>query len=141
MGNTNFDTVVAAIIGDVTGNLNGQVTYPTVAATATADGSGAGAIAAAGLIQFVAVTSANANHIVTLPAPTPGAIVILANGATGYELRSSAPATIAINAGSGANAESAIAASSIVLIVCTSATTWQGITLAGTTLAAIEAAA
>ena len=68
-------------------------------------------------------------------------IIILRNGATGYELRSSAPATVAINGGAGANAESAIAASTMVIAICTTATTWQAIGLAGTTLAAVEAAA
>lgn len=150
MGTTNFDAVRAAtlagaltgnITGNVTGNVTGQVTYPAVARTATADGTTTGTIAAAGLLQFVTVTSDDANKIVILPAPTPGTIVILRNGATGYELRSSAPATIAINGGAGANAESAIAASTMVIAVCTTATTWQAIGLAGTTLAAVEAAA
>lgn len=145
MGTTNFDTVAAAFVGsvtgNVTGNLTGQVSYTSVARTATADGTTTGTIADAGMLQFVAVTSANAAHIVILPTPTPGTIVILANGATGYELRTSAPATIAINGGSGASAESAIAANTMVIAVCTTATTWQAIGLAGTTLAAVEAAA
>ena len=150
MATTNFDAVQAAtltgalmgnITGNVTGNVTGQVTYPAVARTATADGTTTGTIAAAGLLQFVTVTSDDANKIIILPAPTPGTIVILRNGATGYELRSSAPATIAINGGAGANAESAIAANTMVIAVCTTATTWQAIGLAGTTLAAVEAAA
>lgn len=146
MGTTNFDAVQAAALagaltGNVTGNVTGQLTYPAVARTATADGTGTGTIAAAGALQFVTVTSDSADKIVILPAPTPGTIVILRNGATGYELRSSAPATVAINDGAGASAESAIAASTMVIAVCTSATTWQAIGLAGTTLAAVEAAA
>ena len=141
MGTTNFDAVAAAFVGNVTGNVTGQLTYPTVARTATADGTGTGTIAAAGLLQFVTVTSDDANKIIILPAPTPGTIVVLRNGATGYELRSSAPATVAINGGSGAGAESAIAASTVVIAICTTATTWQAIGLAGTTLAAVEAAA
>ena len=145
MGTTNFDAVAGAFIGNltgnVTGNVSGQVSYPTVARTATADGTGTGTIAAAGGLQFVTVTSDDANKIVNLPTPTPGVIVILRNGATGYELRSSAPATVAINGGAGANAESAGAAKTMVIAVCTSATTWQAIGLAGTTLAAVEAAA
>lgn len=146
MGTTNFDTVeaafVGAVTGNVTGNIAGQITYPaTVAATATETGATTGTIAAAGLLQFVTVTSANANHIIILPAPVPGTIVILRNGATGYELRTSAPATVAINGGAEANAESAIAANTMVIAVCTTATTWQAISLAGTTLAAVEAAA
>ena len=146
MGTTNFDAVVAAALtgpltGNVIGNVTGQVTYTVMARTATADGTGTGTIAAAGMLQFIPVTSDDANKIIILPAPTPGTIVILRNGATGYELRSSAPATIAINGGSGANAESAVAANTMVIAVCTTATTWQAIGLAGTTLAAVEAAA
>ncbi len=134
MGITNFDVVQAALSGQL-------AAYPTAARTATADGSGTGTIAAAGMLQFVTVTSADANHIVVLPTPTPGTIVILRNGATGYELRSSAPATVAINGGAASNAESAIAASTMVIAVCTSATTWQAIGIAGATLAGVEAAA
>lgn len=116
--------------------------YLTNAArTATADGTGTGTIAAAGLIQFIPVTVDDANKIIVLPSPTPGTIVILKNGGTGYELRTSAPATISINGGAGANAESAIPANAMVIAICTSATTWQAIQLAGTTLAAVEAAA
>jgi len=137
---TNFDAVVASAF---TGNLTGQLAaYPTAANTATADpGGGTGVIADAGMLQFVTVTSANAAHVITLPTPTPGTIVILRNGATGYELRSSAPATVAINGGAGAGAESAVAASTMVIAVCTSATTWQAIGIAAATLAAVEAAA
>jgi len=116
--------------------------YPTdVAVTATSDGLTTGTIADKGLLQFITVTSSNANNIVVLPTPTPGTIVILRNGATGYELRTSAPGTISINGGAGANAESAIAANSMVIAICTSATTWQAIGIAAATLAAVEAAA
>lgn len=144
MADTNFDTLVATtftgnLVGNVVGNVQGQLTYTTAAVTATA--TTGTAIADAGMIQFVTVTSDNADKIVILPTPTPGAIVILRNGATGYELRSSAPATISINGGAGANAESAIAANTMVIAICTSATTWQAIGIAATTLAAVEAAA
>lgn len=144
MADTNFDTLVATtftgnVVGNVLGNLQGQLTYTTAAVTATA--TTGTAIADAGMIQFVTVTSDNADKIVILPTPTPGAIVILRNGATGYELRSSAPGTVAINGGAGAAAESAIAANTMVIAVCTTATTWQAIGLAATTLAAVEAAA
>lgn len=109
--------------------------------TATAAGDGTGAITATGLVTFVTVTSDSANKIITLPAPVVGLVVLLTNGATGYELRTSAPATIAINGGAEADAESAIAASTLVWAVCTSATTWQAWSITGTTLAAVEAAA
>lgn len=138
MGTTNFDAVVAAALA---GPLTGPVNYTTGARTATADGTGTGTIAAAGKLQFVAVTCDDANKIVVLPAPVPGTIVILRNAGTGYELRTSAPATIAINGGTAANAESAIAANTMVIAICTTATAWQAIGLAGTTLAAVEAAA
>jgi hypothetical protein len=141
MGNTNLDTLVASLTGDVTGNVTGQLNYTTVARTATSDGLTTGTIADAGMLQFVTVTSAGANNIIVLPTPTPGTIVILAVGSNGYELRSSSPTTIAINGGTGASAESAMAADSIGVVFCTSATTWQGWDLAATTLAAIEAAA
>lgn len=150
MGTTNLDALVATtvaaaftgnITGDVTGNISGQLTYATATRTATADGLTTGTIADAGMLQFVTVTSDDANKIIILPTPTPGTIVILINGATGYELRSSTPASIAINGGSGANAESAIAASTIVIAVCKTATAWAAIGLAATTLAAVEAAA
>lgn len=126
--------------------INGALTlanlvYKTVARTATADGTGTGTIAASGLIQFVTVTSDDANKIVVLPAPTPGTIILLVNGGTGYELRSSDPATVAINGGTGASAESAIAASTLVIAVCKTATAWAAYSLVGTTLAAVEAAA
>lgn len=112
-----------------------------VAITATSDGLTTGTIADGGRLQFVAVTSANANNIVVLPTPTPGTIVVGYVGANGCELRSSAPATVAINGGTGASAESAIAANMMFVAFCTSATTWHGFTVTAATLAAIEAAA
>lgn len=116
--------------------------YTTVARTATADGTGTGTIADAGMIGFVTVTSASANNIVVLPTPTPGTIVILAVGANGCELRSSAPATVAINGGTGATAESALAASMMAVMICESATSWKGFSMASDgTLAQVEAAA
>lgn len=121
------------------GAVLGGLVLAETAVTATSDGLTTGIVPADA--AFVTVTSANANNIVTLPAPVVGKVVILRNGATGYELRSSAPASIAINGGAGANAESAIAASTMVIAVCTTTTTWQAISLAGATLAAVAAAA
>lgn len=91
----------------------------------------------------VFVTSSNADHIVILPAPTVGRVIVLIEESTvGYEIRSSSPATIAINDGTGTNAESAIPASNIVVLVCASSTKWVGTkqTLAGVTTP-LEAAA
>lgn len=111
------------------------------ARTATETGATTGTIAGGRLLNIVAVTSANAAHIVILPAPTPGTIVVAYVGANGYELRSSAPGTVAIGGGAEAGAESAIPAASIAVVFCTSATTWVGFTITAATLAAIEAAA
>ncbi len=147
MGTTNLDALELASTLAVAGaatfsdGISGSITYTSVARTATSDGTGTGTIAAAGLLQFVAVTSGNVAHIVTLPTPTPGTIIVLYVGANGFELRTSAPATIAINGGAGADAESAIAANQMVCVVCTSATTWHGWEITGATLTAIEAAA
>lgn len=112
-----------------------------VARTASADGLTTGTIADAGKIQSITVTSADANNIVVLPTPTPGTLVVLCNAGTGFELRTSAPATISINGGAEANAESAIAANTMVIAYCKSATAWAALSLVGTTLAAVEAAA
>ena len=93
-----------------------------VARTATADGLTTGIVADG--TTYVEVTSASADNIIVLPTPTPGNIVWLYCAANGYELRSDTPASVAINGGTGAGAESAIAAGSLVRCVCTSATTW-----------------
>jgi hypothetical protein len=93
-------------------------------------------------IQMVIPTWGNANNILILPAPVPGRIVIVAGAATGGELRTTDPATIAINGGSGANAESAVAANQMVILICESATSWKAITIASNgTVAGLEAAA
>lgn len=130
-----------AVIAGAAGLVSG-LQFPSVARTATADGLTTGTIADAGSLQLVTVTSGNADHIIVLPTPTPMTIVILQNGATGYELRSSAPATVAINAGAGAGAESAIPASSTVIAICVSATAWKAFFLdADSDVAKVEAAA
>lgn len=95
---------------------------PNTAVTATADGLTTGIIP--DTATFVTVTSANADHIVALPTPTPGHVVQIKNGATGYELRSSAPETVSINGGAEAAAESAIGANVLVTCTCVSATAW-----------------
>lgn len=109
-------------------------------ATATADGLTTGTLTAGS--QFVTVTCDDANKIIVLPAAVPGTRVVLINGGTGYELRSSSPTTISINGGTGADAESAIGASTVVYITCVSATAWVGYqqNTAGV-LAAVEVAA
>ena len=113
-----------------------------VAATATSDGSGTGTLRENLLVQFVVPTWVGANNILVLPSPQPGKIVIIAGAATGGELRTSAPATIGINGGTGTDVESAVAANQMVVAICESATSWKAITIAsdGTT-AGLEAAA
>lgn len=118
------------------------VAHPVVPRTATADGLTTGAIAEAGKLQVVIVTSGNADHIIVLPPPVVGTIVVLHNGATGYELRTTDPATIAINAGTGSAGESAIAANSTCIMICVTTTAWKGFFLdADSDLAKVEAAA
>lgn len=111
------------------------------ARTAVADPGGGTGVISAGT-TFVQVTSGNAAHVITLPAPVVGQIVVINVGANGYELRSSDPATIAINGGSGAGAESALAANTTAVMICVSETAWKGFFLdADSDVAKVEAAA
>ncbi len=105
----------------------GLITSPAIqtsatARTATADGLTTGAIEAG--TSFVTVTCDDANKIVSLPIPAISHVVQLRNGATGYELRTNDPGTVSINGGTGADAESEIAANSLVTCVCDTALTW-----------------
>lgn len=95
---------------------NLTIAQETQARTATADGTGTGTISvpASGSVS-VPVTSANANHIVVLPEDVAFTTVVLEVIATGYELRSHDPATVGINDGRGANAESAIPANTVTV--------------------------
>ena len=102
----------------------GGIQCAAVARTATVAGATTGTIVDG--TTYVTVTASDANHIIILPTPTPGNIVWLYVGATGYELRSDTPASVAINGGTGAAAESAIGANVLVRMVCTSSTTWIG---------------
>ena len=127
---------------DGAGTLQPLGVNPTVSATATATGATTGTLTDLGVDFTVLVTSTNADHIIILPAPVVGRTIRLLNqSATAYELRSSTPASIAINGGTGASAESAIPASSVATITCRLATGWIGHTITGATLASIEAAA
>lgn len=110
------------------------------ARTATTTGATTGTISPAS--THVTVTSDSVDKIIILPAPVVGKKLTIHAGATGFELRSSAPATIAINAGSGADAESAIAAASTCYLECVTATAWKGYFLdADSDVAKIQAAA
>lgn len=97
----------------------------TESRTATADGTGTGAISSpvSGSV-VVTVTSGNVNHIVTLPNSAIGDVFCLLPTATGYELRTHAPASVGINAGVGANAESAIPADTRVVAQRVTATNY-----------------
>ena len=91
--------------------------------------------------QFVSVTSGNSDHIVVLPAPVVGNIIHIHVGANGCELRSSTPASIAINGGAGGAAESALPANSLTICICVEATKWFAFEIAANgTPSATEAA-
>ena len=130
-GILDIDVTGAATVDADSITLTGAVTAATgvqssaVARTATDDGSGNGTIAAGTSVVLVDADS-DANHIIVLPAPVVGNIItIIENGTTGYELRTSTPASIGINGGTGANAESAIAgAITYIRCVCVSSTSW-----------------
>lgn len=132
-----------AVVVDASKIISGLL-FPKTARTVTADGTGTGTIAAgAGQLQVIVVTSDDANKILVLPAPVVGIIIVIINGTTGYELRSSDPATIGINGGTGAGAESEIPASTTAILICETATNWKGFQMssAAGTLAAVEVAA
>lgn len=138
-GTTIFKITESGVEGNLVGNVTGYA-LKSEARTATADGTGTGTISAG--TTHVAVTASNAAHIITLPAPVPGLKITLQNGATGYEIRSSDPANISINGGKGANAESAVAAATTVIVECVSATAWIGSTVAADgTVGVLQAAA
>lgn len=124
-----------------TGGVVGAAIKPVTGVTATTAGATTGTIPAGA--TFVTTTaSADANHIIILPAPVVGTVLFIAGNSRGYELRTSAPATIAINGGAIANAESAVGANVDVMLVCMSATRWIAWTIAANgTFAALEAAA
>ena len=122
MAQTNFDQLDVAGAVSVDSISSAKIQKTATARTATADGTGTGQIAAG--TSFVTVTSADANNIITLPAPVIGTEITLRNGGTGYELRTSDPATISINGGAAANAESAIGANVTVVCRCVTATAW-----------------
>lgn len=131
----------SALTGAVTfGDTVSGVTYLPYQATATATGATTGTIPDG--TNHVTVTSDDANKIIILPTSNVGHEIWIHNGATGYELRSSTPASIAINGGTGADAESAIAANSTCVLRCVTTTAWKGFFMdADGDLAKIEAAA
>ena len=118
---TNASTL--AVTGAQTNTLGQQ--NAAVTHVATDDGTGTGTIAAGTSVVSVNADS-DANHIIILPAPVIGNVIrLIETGTTGYELRTSAPATIGINGGTATNGESAVAgAITVTQCVCVSATNW-----------------
>lgn len=82
------------------------------------------------LYQIVIPTWGNANNVLTLPAPDPGKIVVVAGAATGGEIRTTSPTTVSINGVTGTNFESALPANVMAILICESATNWKGFTIA-----------
>ena len=99
-----------------------DIANPT-AITATDTGATTGTIPAGTKAVDIDADS-DANHIVILPAPVVGHIIFGKVDGTGCELRSSAPATIGINGGTGASAEMALAANVPFVAICVSTTNW-----------------
>ncbi len=139
-------TIASALTVSGASTLTGAVTATAgvqssaVSVTAT----DAGAAIPAGTAVALIDADSDADHIVILPAPVVGNVIILIeDGTTGYELRSSAPATIGINGGTGSNVESAVGgAITYTRCVCVSATSWIANTFAADgTEAKLEAAA
>jgi len=118
----------AAFSVGTTSTFTGAATFTAgqqSSAVARTAGDGTGTALIADGTTYVTITAGgDANSWVTLPTPTPGNVVWMYIGATGCELRSSDPATIAINGGSEADAESALPANTLHRAICTSATTW-----------------
>lgn len=114
--------------------------FTSAAATATSDGTTTGTIAA-GQTFVTAANGGDANNIIVLPAPSVGHIVLIKTTGA-LELRSSTPASISINGGTGASAESALPANCLAILVCVSSTAWLGLQIASNgTVGGIEAAA
>ena len=132
-GYTNFTKVYApdgfvgdtagVHVGDMQGTNNGA-SFRNQDVVATDTGATTGTIL--NTVTHASVTSAGATKQVILPAPVVGRTLTIDVGANGFDLKSSAPATIAINGGKGATVKSAIAANSTCYLICVSATAWKG---------------
>lgn len=116
----------AAIAGSklaLTGVITPAMENVAEAVTATDAGDGTGQISVTA--RFVTVTTDSADKIVTLPASVVGKVIQLKNGATGYEIRTTAASSIKINdIVSGSTNEAAIPATALVTCTCVSATEW-----------------
>lgn len=116
----------AAIAGSklaLTGVITPAMMTVAEEATATATGATTGLISVTA--TFVTVTCDDATKIITLPASVVGKVIRLKNGATGYEIRTTAASSIKINdVVSGSTTEAAIPATALVTVTCVSATEW-----------------
>lgn len=109
------------------------------AVTATTDGSTTGTVPDG--TSFAVVTSSASSKQVILPAPTPGLLVRLYVGANGFDLKSSTPASVAINGGTGSGAKTPVSANTTVYLSCETATSWKAFKQSSDgTLAALAAA-
>lgn len=111
--------VTGDITGAVTGDVNGYVTRQVESVAASTAGTSISADT-----DFASLTSANAAHIVKLPAPVVGKVVRGAIAGTGCEIASSVPTGIAVNGVTGAGVESALAANASFEATCVGATKW-----------------
>lgn len=111
--------VTGAVTGDVTGDVNGYVTRQVEAVTVNSTG-----VAISADTDFASLTSANAAYIAILPAPVVGKVVRGAIAGTGCEIRSSAPASIAVNGVTGTAVEAALAANASFEATCVGSTKW-----------------
>lgn len=134
VGGSDGDADAVTPTGDVTisnlgvtaigaGKVTPAMSSQAEAVTVTADGLTTGIVSATA--RHVTVTSDDANKILTLPASVVGKILYIRNGATGYEIRTTAASSIKINdVVSGSTNELAIPATALVKAVCVSATEW-----------------
>lgn len=155
MGVTNFDIVEANEFrgGDLVveagsigtteladGAISAAKAVGSQSVTSTADGLTTGLVTApTALKTFVAVTSASATNLVTLPAASAaliGSEILLTVGANGYELVTPASGNNTINTvdADGTN-QLDVAATTTVRCTCVSATGWIAETIAATTIA------
>jgi hypothetical protein len=125
--NSNFSTLEARIA-----TLDG-LGSSAISVTATEDGADAGTIPDRGaVLQYITVTSGNDAHIVTLPSPVVGTIIVLyVPLGHGYILKTSDPTNIAVNQVSGATAKGDVSEDSLLLVFCVSSTEWKALQFLG----------
>ncbi len=118
---TLVDISTALTVGTLL-TLSQGAKYTATSRTATVAGATTGTIAD-GTGFVVAGNGGDANNIIILPSPTVGSFLFLyTTGA--LEVRSSTPASVAINGGTGASAESAIPSGALCVFICVTTTAW-----------------